>query len=257
MKQMSEMYPQLAHKLGRDAPGSLLFATFTSEPLNKDTAWRRWVSQNFCGAWEISETSLSCVFIRGLTWQVNNKYLSFSLFLTRQLKVKMVLSMYYVKRFHRGVFYTVVVHYSSVSVSLNSPPSLRLLTFSLWRWTSHCAADVGRVLRVWVSCVTPWGNPGDFVQDTARIDWQAQRLPESNMAERNLISPPPFTPPFQFHHLLSLSTASLAVPSSPSCSIRQHVQSFTLTTFSALTRNPWWFSHTTRQWGWFGFLKVL
>lgn len=82
----------------------------------------------------------------------------------------------------------------SFSVSLNPPPSLSVPPHSQsWHCMSHCAADVGRVLLVWVSCVILWGNPGDFVQDTAGIDWQPQPLPESNMTERNLISPPPFT----------------------------------------------------------------
>lgn len=56
------------------------------------------------------------------------------------------------------------------------------------------------------------------------------------MTVKNLISPPPF----QFHHLLSLSTSSLRLPSSSPCSSRLHLYSFALTTLpsQALTGTP-------------------
>lgn len=89
------------------------------------------------------------------------------------------------------------------------------------------------------ACVTPmcytWCNPGGFSQDTARFDWQPQPLPESDMIELNLISPPPF----QFHHLLSLSATSLTVPSSSSSSNPLHLQSLTTPQFQRWLKITW------------------
>ncbi len=186
------------------------------------------------------------VFLSELTWLVN--ICLFSVYFTSQLNVlngtELVkcrtnfLPWHFFN--HRMSSILLFIYFTdTVFVFLLKFPFLSLSPHSQsWHYTSHRAADVGRALHVWVSCVILGGNPGDVVRDIARIDWQPQPLPESNMTEKNLISPPPFTPPFQFHHLLSLSTTSLTLPSSSSCCSLLQVKFLALTTAPLCFHKP-------------------
>lgn len=100
---------------------------------------------------------------------------------------------------------------------------------------SHCVADVWRVLHVWVSCVTLWGNPGD-VQDSGRADWQLQPLPdreESNLSSAFHPSFPISPPIVLVNHLID--RAILLIRFQPSTPLIFH---FNYCTISALTSNP-------------------
>lgn len=121
----------------------------------------------------------------------------------------------------------------------HTPSPLKPLSmFSLSSMTVYVTlcSRCGKRVHVWFPCVRLWDNPGDSVQDAARIDWQPQHLPGRNTTEKesHLSYAFPISPPIVLvNHFID--TATLLIPFQCSTPV---IFWLNYCTISALTGNP-------------------